>query len=155
MIIRHLLAVFCVLCLATPALACSKFPQPILPIVTLALETPGGSLLLRTELAQTEEQRNCGLMGRPRLADGTGMLFDMRPAGPAHFWMKNTPEPLDILFLDPTGRVVYRALGAKPFSTDPVGTMQPVAAVLELAAGQADSLGVTLGTLAILPWQSP
>ena len=109
-------------------------------------------MTIQAEFARTAEQRNCGLMGRPRLADGTGMLFDMRPAGPAHFWMKNTPEPLDILFFDPQGWLVYLVRNARPHSEQTVGTNQPVAAVLELAAGEAERLGLGAGTRARLPW---
>jgi uncharacterized membrane protein (UPF0127 family) len=112
-------------------------------------------LVIKSELARTEEQKNCGLMGRPKLAPGTGMLFDMRPAGPAYFWMKNTPEPLDILFFDGEGRLVHLAAFTEPFSTDSVGTNRPVAAVLELAAGEAGRLGLGPGTRALLPWLKP
>ena len=134
------------------ALACRAFPQPTLPVYPLQIETGAGPVLIRAEFARTAEQRSCGLMGRPRLADGTGMLFDMRPAGPAHFWMKNTPEPLDLLFFDAAGRLVYLALNTAPHSTDTVGTNQSVAAVLELAAGEAARLGIGPGARARLPW---
>ena len=133
--------------------ACSAWPQPTLPIARLAIVTGGERIQLTVEVAGTEDQRNCGLMGRPRLLDGTGMLFDMRPAGPAFFWMKNTPETLDLIFLAADGRAVHLVRNAKPFSETSVGTNQPVAAVLELAAGEADRLGITLGSMARLPWR--
>ncbi len=134
------------------AQACSAYPQPPLPVYPLRIETDAGQVVIQAEVARTEEQRNCGLMGRPRLADGTGMLFDMRPAGPSHFWMKNTPEPLDLLFFDSEGRLVYIARNARPYSEEPLGTNKAVAAVLELAAGEAARLGLGPGTRAHLPW---
>lgn len=134
------------------ARACSAFPQPPLPVYPLRLETGAGQMIIQAEFARTENQRNCGLMGRPKLAEGAGMLFDMRPAGPAYFWMKNTPEPLDLLFFDAEGRLVYLAQNATPYSEDAVGTGQPVSAVLELAAGEAVRLGLGPGTRAHLPW---
>lgn len=134
------------------AIACSGYPQGKLPTVALPIVSGDIRILLKVELAQTEDQRNCGLMGRPKLADGTGMLFDMRPPGPAFFWMKNTPESLDLVFLDATGRAVYLVRHAEPFSTDTVGTGQAIAAVLELAAGEAERLGIGFGSRAGLPW---
>jgi uncharacterized membrane protein (UPF0127 family) len=122
--------------------------------VPLRLSTPAGPLVLQVELAATEEQRNCGLMGRTALPAGTGMLFDMRPAGPTWFWMKNTPLSLDLLFFEADGRLVHLERNAVPFSEAGIGTARPVAAVLELAAGEAARLGLGPGTRAALPWKA-
>ncbi len=147
----RLLAVVLLVLMPGAALACSAYPQPPLSTIALPVSANGARIVLTVELAQTEEQRNCGLMGRPRLANGTGMLFDMRPAGPAHFWMRNTPQSLDLLFFDSAGRLVYLVQGAMPYSERAVGTNQAVAAVLELAAGQAAQLGIGPGARAHLP----
>ncbi len=151
---RVLRFLFVLLILFVPraGLACSEYPQPELPVYPLRVETAGGPLVLMVELADSAEERACGLMGRPRLAGGTGMLFDMRPAGPAWFWMRNTPEPLDMLFFDGQGRLAYIAPNTEPYSWESVGTKQPIAAVLELAAGEAARLGIGLGSRAEMPW---
>lgn len=151
--VLRLLFVLLILFAPRAGLACSEYPQPELPVYPLRIETAGGPLVLMAELAQSVEERACGLMGRPRLADGTGMLFDMRPAGPAYFWMRNTPEPLDMLFFDAEGRLVYIVPNAEPYSWEATGTKQPIAAVLELAAGEAARLGIGLGAEARLPWR--
>lgn len=132
--------------------ACSAFPQPELPKVNMPLTTAKGDFVLRVELAASGEEKNCGLMGRPRLPDHGGMLFDMRPAGPAHFWMENTPQPLDMVFINRAGQVIYIEYQAEPFSTESRGTSKQVAAVLEIAAGNADKLGIEVGSSLKLPW---
>ena len=134
------------------AAACGQYPQPPLPTAVVQVQTGGVSHAITAELATTEEQRSCGLMGRPPLAPDQGMLFDMRPAGPAFFWMDNTPEPLDMLFADAQGVIVHIEHNAVPFSQRLRGTRKPVAAVLELAGGSAERLGVRIGDRIALPW---
>ncbi len=137
---------------AARAQACSQFPQPPLPTATIVLQVKDTAYPLTVEVAATELEKACGLMGRPRLEDGRGMLFDMRPAGPAFFWMDNTPGALDILFADADGSIVHIEHEAVPFSRRLRGTRKPVAAVLELSAGTAERLGISLGDRIGLPW---
>lgn len=134
------------------AAACEQYPQPSLPTTTLELHASGTTHAITAELAMTEEQRACGLMGRPPLGSGEGMLFDMRPPGPAFFWMDNTPEPLDMLFADGDGVIVHIEHEAVPLSRRLRGTRKPVAAVLELAGGAAERLGIGIGDRIALPW---
>lgn len=63
--------------------------------------------------ATTAEQRTRGLMGivDPALGGYDGMLFthdDERPAG-SGYWMKNTPLPLSLTYLDENGSAVDAA----------------------------------------------
>ena len=92
-------------------------------------------------------------MGRPPLAADQGMLFDMRPANAAFFWMDNTPEPLDMLFVDTDGTIIHLEQNAVPLSRRMRGTRKPVAAVLELAGGSAARLGIGVGDRVSLPWR--
>jgi uncharacterized membrane protein (UPF0127 family) len=59
-------------------------------------------------------------------------------------WMKNTPLPLDIIFVDEAGRIVYIA-NAKPLSEEMLGPLTPVETVIEIAGGRAAALGITVG----------
>jgi uncharacterized membrane protein (UPF0127 family) len=59
--------------------------------------------------------------------------------------MKNTPMPLDMLFIDGKGTIVRIAADTVPFSETPVPSGQPIRAVLELRAGTAARLGITPG----------
>ncbi|MHB1143620.1 MAG: DUF192 domain-containing protein [Thiobacillus sp.] len=61
------------------------------------------------ELAATPSQRERGLMGRTRLAPNGGMLFVFEQAARHCFWMRNTPLPLSIAFVDDDGRIVSLA----------------------------------------------
>lgn len=102
------------------------------------------------EVAATEPQQQQGLMYRPPLAPDAGMLFapyppDSGPPRAANFWMKNTPSPLDILFIRPDHSIATVAENTVPFSEAPVPSGEPVSAVLELGGGRAAELGISAG----------
>lgn len=97
------------------------------------------------ELAVTPDQLSQGLMFRRDLPAGTGMLFDFGSPRQVSMWMKNTLIPLDMLFIDRTGRVVHVEQYAVPGSLEPRGPAEPVLGVLELPAGTARRLGLKPG----------
>ena len=63
----------------------------------------------------------------------------------ASFWMKNTLIPLDIIFVRPDGTIVNIAENTVPLSLEPVPSLEPVGAVLELAGGRTAELGIKAG----------
>lgn len=58
------------------------------------------------ELALDMETRFRGLSGRTFVEPDGGLLFVFPRADEMHFVMRDCPIPIDILFLDPAGRVV-------------------------------------------------
>ena len=69
----------------------------------------------------------------------------MRPPRQAAFWMKNTPSPLDIIFIAPGGKVLKVAAMATPYSLDAIDSDGPVEAVLEIRGGRAAEIGLLPG----------
>ena len=59
-----------------------------------------GSLRLKAEIAENEEQWQRGLMYRTHLDQDRGMLFIFPKEEPRSFWMKNTFIPLSIGYFD-------------------------------------------------------
>ena len=111
----------------------------------LLIETPAGQHRFTVELAATPSERSRGLMFRRAMQPDHGMLFDFRAPQPVAFWMKNTPLPLDMLFIDEAGVIVQIAADTVPYSETPIPSEQPIRAVLELKAGTAKRLGITAG----------
>ncbi len=109
------------------------------------IETPQGAHRFTVELAATPEARARGLMFRERMNLDHGMLFDFQTEQNVAFWMRNTPLPLDILFIDGAGTVVRIAADTVPFSEAPIPSRAPIRAVIELNAGTAARLGITPG----------
>lgn len=59
----------------------------------------------KLELALTDQKRFRGLSGREEIPADGGMLFVFTQPKATHFVMRDCPIPIDIIFLDPTGRV--------------------------------------------------
>ena len=59
-------------------------------------------------------------------------------------WMKDTLIPLDMLFFDETGEIVYIHT-AQPLDLTPVGANQIVAGVVELSGGICEKLNIKEG----------
>lgn len=61
---------------------------------------------IRAEIASTPEKQERGLMGRKHLPKSNGMLFDFNQNVPLVFWMKNTYIPLQIAFINNSGKIL-------------------------------------------------
>jgi hypothetical protein len=92
-----------------------------------------------------------GLMFRQELAPDSGMLFDFKQPTLATMWMRNTLIPLDMLFVDTTGRIVNIHERAVPQSDAIISAAAPVRAVIELNGGTAARLGIKAGDRVIFP----
>jgi uncharacterized membrane protein (UPF0127 family) len=84
-------------------------------------------------------------MFRTVLKRSHGMLFPFDAPRPAAFWMKNTLISLDLIFIRADGTIARIAAEAKPESLDLIQSGEPVAAVLEIGAGEAARLGIAEG----------
>lgn len=108
------------------------------------------------EIADDPEEQKQWLMNRTELAQDQGMLFVFPKTAAWPFWMKDTLIPLDMIWLDGTGTVVYLHRWARPCSEGDAcpwyWPKDPLARyVLELNAGQADINGISLGAKLTLP----
>lgn len=130
----------------TIAAACAKASGPV-----VVLRPGDDPVRVRVELALTTAERTRGLMWRDHMDADAGMLFAFPDSKPRSFWMKNTPLPLDILFIGPDGVVVAVAEDTKPYSLAPIPSGKPAKYVLEVNAGFARKHGLSAGTRAVLP----
>lgn len=105
----------------------------------------GGRQVFQAEVAETPSERRRGLMFREVLRKDHGMLFLYQPAQRVSIWMKNTPLPLDIIFIDAGGRIAHIEHNAVPQSTRPMSSGVAVRAVLEINGGLAASLRLAPG----------
>ena len=102
------------------------------------------------ELAVTPEQRRQGLMFRERLGEREGMLFVFDDEQTVSFWMRDTPLPMSIAFIDARGVIVHVA-DMEPYSEAPVPSRYPVRYALEVNKGALERAGIEVGDLVELP----
>lgn len=98
------------------------------------------------EIADTPESREKGLMGRGSPDFSSGMLFVFQEVEPQNFWMRNTPEPLDLIFVGKNSCVLNVSRRAKPMSDQTYHSKSAVKYVVEVRAGFADRYGIDEGT---------
>ena len=113
--------------------------------IPLTIQSRSGTHRFTVEVVRTPEQQAQGLMHRQSLAPDRGMLFPYEPPQDASFWMKNTLIPLDLIFIRADGTVARIAANTVPMSLDPIPSLEPVAAVLEIAGARAEELGIQVG----------
>ncbi len=103
------------------------------------------SVTVYVEVADTPDTQTRGLMYRNQLAPDAGMIFLFDREQNQSFWMKNTPLPLDMIFISRDGRIVGIHANAEPFSLKPISVGAPSRAVLEVNAGFAAAHGLAPG----------
>ena len=141
-----------ILALATGTAAPMPSPQALRTIVVAA---PRATLTL--QVADTEQERETGLMSVTHLRPHTGMLFVFRYDAPVQFWMKDTLVPLDMVFLSSNGTVRSIASNVRAVAPNTPDAAIPrrngtAKYVIELPAGEAERDAIIPGVH--LPVQS-
>jgi uncharacterized protein len=119
--------------------ACQAQPQ-----VTIATEG-GRELTFQVEVADTPAKRELGLQYRRDLAVDRGMIFLFPVESDHSFWMKNTPIPLDMIFIGKDRKIVGIVEQAAPFSTDSRSVPGASQFVLEINGGLSKRYGIRAG----------
>ena len=96
------------------------------------------------EVAKTPEERNHGLMGGKHLNRDEGMLFIFEREDYHGYWMKDTPIPLSLAFIDKDGRIAW-ITDMRPRTLDSHVPPRPVLNVLEMNKGGVSSHGIKAG----------
>lgn len=116
--------------------------------------TPTGETL-HLEVMISPDERARGMMQRADAPRGTGMLFLFDTPARHEFWMYNCLIPLDLIWLDAQGTVVFVQEAAPPCTGPPESCphYQPdrmAVRVLEVAAHEARRLGLLPGARLVL-----
>lgn len=114
----------------------------------LTLKSNDKDVALTIEVADSEEEREQGLMGREKLDDGTGMWFVFEDEKVQYFWMKNMKISIDIIFLDKDKKAVKFYENLKPCAMEKCpsySSISPAMYALEVPAGFAQLHAVKVG----------
>ena len=143
-LILILAAIICI----TPLLSCKPKKLPVEDIKIIRKD--GTEFIVKAEMAVKPEDRNHGFMERKNIPDGTGMLFVFERDQILSFWMKNTPHPLSIAYIDSKGKI-RNIYDMTPFSTASIVSTVSVRYALEVPQGWYKNNGITEGDTVILP----
>ncbi len=100
---------------------------------------------INIQVANTEYDRELGLMFRKTMDENQGMLFIFPDVQARSFWMRNTLIPLDMLFVDSTKTVLNIAKNTTPLSDVSYPSSGPAKYVVEVNGGFCDRHNLTAG----------
>jgi len=110
-----------------------------------------GKDTLFVDVADTPEEREKGLMFTHHLGEKDGMLFVFEEEKIPVFWMKNTPIPLSIAFID-KNFIIVDIQQMKPMEEAPHFPPKPILYALEVRRGWFRDRGIGKGErIDILP----
>ena len=132
-------------------LSCADEPMEV---QTLTLKrTDGSTVSVRAEIASTPAQQSRGFMKRKRIPDGTGMLFVFAKDEVLSFWMKDTPHPLSIAYIDSSGRI-RNIYNMTPNSLEPVKSTVSVRYALEVPQGWFDRVNIKVDDMLVFDFDT-
>lgn len=138
-------ALSCVAALGACAKAKSRTADPAPKTVAHYFDIKVGAKLVHMQLAVTEPEQEHGLMERRDLRPDDGMLFVYAKPQQMHFWMHDTPTPLDIGFFDANG-VLREVYPMEPFDESTISSQSDqIKFPLEMNQGWFSNNGVRPG----------
>ena len=103
-----------------------------------------GAHHIKVEVAQTDQQREKGLMFRKQMGRDDGMLFIFDEPAYHAMWMKNTLIPLSVAFLDAQGTIL-NILDMEPQTLDSHAAAGPAIYAIETNKGWFEDRKIKAG----------
>lgn len=125
--------------IATSAVLAQSSPLP-------RVDLTAGFHRIEAEVAANQTDRSQGLMNRRSMAANQGMIFAFPQTATHCFWMKNTPLPLSIAFLDEKGAII-NIDEMVPETEDNHCPTRPARFALEMNAGWFKAKGLKPGNV--------
>ena len=104
------------------------------------------------EIANTEYERELGLMKRRSMEENQGMLFIFPEEKMQSFWMRNTLISLDMIFVSAQKEIVTIQKNTKILSDQSYPSSKPAMYVIEVAGGFSDRHNIKEGD--IISWET-
>lgn len=101
-----------------------------MPVISLS----AGMHIIKAEVAETNAERQQGLMFREKMGPNEGMLFLFEAPAGVCMWMKNTLIPLSVAFIDEKGKIV-NIEDMQPQTMDSHCAQKPIRYALEMNRG--------------------
>ncbi len=115
--------------------------------------TENAEIVVNVEKADTQEEREKGLMHRESLGKDKGILFIFDEPIQPRFWMKNTLIPLDIIFIDENSVIVdfiENMVSCKEEPCEIYASEEYAKYALEVNAGFVKEKGIEVGNKVVI-----
>ena len=109
-----------------------------------------GNSKLNVNIVRKPSQMAKGLMGISKMPKDEGMLFSYPEEKILSFWMKSTPLPLSIAFIDKNKKII-QIEDLKPFDETSVKSIKPAMWALEVNKGWFCGNKIKIGDKIVLP----
>jgi len=113
--------------------------------LTFADSLGNAKVKIDLEIADTEFDRELGLMKRKEMGAIQGMLFIFPAQKALSFWMRNTLISLDMIFVNDQKKIVTIHKNTKTLSDTSYPSSQPAIYVVEVLAGFTDMHNIQVG----------
>ncbi len=97
------------------------------------------------QIANTDFDRQLGLMFRKSMGENQGMLFIFPQESVQSFWMRNTYISLDMIFVSTDKKIITIHKDTKTLSDQTYRSTGPAKYVLEVDAGFSDKFNIKVG----------
>lgn len=146
--LKYTSAILCFLILVVAAVSCTNAEKPKRESMTIVIESKSTktTIPIEVETAVTTQEQQRGFMHRKEIPDSSGMIFIYKRDEKLSFWMKDTPHPLSIAFIDSVGRI-REIYDMTPFSLDVIASTHSVRYALEVAQGYFERAGINTGDM--------
>ncbi|MFH0711340.1 MAG: DUF192 domain-containing protein [Candidatus Aenigmatarchaeota archaeon] len=112
-----------------------------------------GNFTVTADLADSMPKMIKGLMGRKSLSENRGMLFIFGEKDKPSIWMMNMSIPIDIIWMDSSGKVTHIVKDAQPcfVSCKTYSPEKESKYVLEVSSNFTDRHDIKIGTKIEIP----
>ena len=119
--------------------------------LTISDSTNSIKAKIDVEIADTDYERQLGLMKRVSMEEKQGMLFIFPSDTMQSFWMRNTLISLDMIFINSNKEIVTIQKNTKVLSDQSYPSTAPAKFVLEVNGGFTDKYKIVVGD--VINWK--
>ncbi|MGA9293594.1 MAG: DUF192 domain-containing protein [Ignavibacteriaceae bacterium] len=114
-------------------------------VLTFSDSTGNTMAKIDIQIANTDFDRQLGLMFRKSMSENQGMLFIFPQESVQSFWMRNTYISLDMIFVNADKKIVTIHKNTKTLSDQSYRSTGPAKYVIEVDAGFSDKFNIKVG----------
>ena len=111
----------------------------------LVVQTKSQTHIFKTDIADTPEKQEFGLMFKKSIPHDYGMTFLFEKEEMIYMWMKNTFIPLDMVFFNNKGVIVHILTDVPAESLEIRSSKFPALGVIEFNAGTVLQKQISVG----------